>query len=273
MSNYATTYNINQTGDLYAIDASSNKAGLGNYASATGTSINAPVNYRFLKLFTGLDNEFIFYIKNIDRKPIQLHGQTIMANLTNRETQAKIVAKKCQILDFDEGKVKLVVSAGEISSIQNGFLDLVFTYVNSQGLNLPLFVDQNLRPNYTVEVSDQTRNIPLTTSTGDTFVESDGFYYSSHLPGPGAYNKVNGMITLAVYATNYTGDFYIQGALEENPTENDWFNIILGTHTDEHYPYIGFDGIDPWTFRTNIKYLRAKFTQTQGTLDKVIIRV
>ena len=175
MSNYATTYNINQTGDLYAIDASGSKAGLGSYASAAGTTINSPVNYRFLKLFTGLDNEFIFYIKNIDRKPIQLHGQTIMANLTNRETQAKIVAKKCQILDFDEGKVKLVVSAGEISSIQNGFLDLVFTYVNSQGLNLPLFVDQNLRPNYTVEVSDQTRNIPLTTSTGDTFVESDGF--------------------------------------------------------------------------------------------------
>ena len=273
MSNYATTYNINQTGDLYAIDASSAKTGLGSYASTAGTTINAPVNYRFLKLFTGLDNEFIFYIKNIDRKPIQLHGQTIMANLTNRETQAKLVSKKCQIVDFDEGKVKFVVTSGEISAIQNGFLDLVFTYVNSQGLNLPLFVDQNLRPNYTVEVSDQTANIPLTTSTATSFTLSSGYYYSSNLPGPGAYNKVNGMITLAVYGTNYTGNFYIQGALEENPTENDWFNIILGTYTDEHYPYTSFTGIDPWTFRTNIKYLRTKFTQTQGTLDKVIIRV
>ena len=273
MSNYATTYNINQTGDLYAIDASSNKAGLGNYASAAGTSINAPVNYRFLKLFTGLDNEFFFYIKNIDRKPIQLQGQTITANLVSRETQVKLLSKKCQIVDYDEGKVRLVVTSGEINAIQNGFLDLVFTYVNPQGLNLPLFVDQNLRPNYTVEVSDQTQNIPLLSATADTFTLTDGFYYSSHLPGPGVFNKVNGMVTIAVYATNFTGNFYIQGSLEENPTESDWFNIILGTYTEEHYPYIDFSGIDPWTFRTNIKYIRAKYTQTQGTLDKVIIRV
>ena len=81
------------------------------------------------------------------------------------------------------------------------------------------------------------------------------------------------MVTLAVYSTNYTGNFFIQGSLEENPAETDWFNIILGTYTEEHYPYINQTGIDPWTFRTNIKYLRARFTQTQGTLDKVIIRV
>lgn len=277
MSNYATTYNINQQGDLYAIDATSNKAGLGNYASATGTTINSPVNYRFLKLFTGLDNEFLFYIKNIDRKPIQLQGQTITANIVNRENNAKLLSKKCQIVDYDEGKIKLVVTAGEMIAVQNGFLDLVFTYVNAQGLNLPLFVDQNLRPNYTIEVSDQTQNIPLLSAETTTFtsqvIGTDTFYFSSHLPGPGVFNKVNGMVTLAVYTTNYTGDFYIQGSLEENPTENDWFNIILGTYTMEHYPYINRTGIDPWTFRTNIKYLRTKFTQTQGTLDKVIIRV
>lgn len=273
MSNYATTYNINQTGDLYAIDATSNKVGLGQYVSANGTTINSPVNYRFLKLFTGLDNEFFFYIKNIDRKPIQLHGQTITANLVHRETQAKIVSKKCQIVDYDEGKVKLVITSGESQAIQKGFLDLVFTYVNPQGLNLPLFVDQNLRPNYTVEVSDQARNIPLLSASSTTFTLRDGFYYSSNLPGPGVFNKTNGMVTIAVYATNFTGDFYIQGSLEENPSDKDWFNIILGTYTEEHYPYINFTGIDPWTMRTNIKYLRSKHTQSQGTLDKVIIRV
>lgn len=277
MSNYATTYNINQTGDLYAVDATSSKVGLGKYASSTGTTINAPVNYRFLKLFTGLDNEFFFFIKNIDRKPIQLQGFTITANVVNRETQVKLLSKKCQIVDYDESKVKLVITSGEMSAIQNGFLDLVFTYVNSQGLNLPLFVDQNLRPNYTIEVSNQTQSIPLLSAETTTFVTrvegTDTYHYSSHLPGPGAKNKVNGMVTLAVYATNYTGNFFIQGSLEENPAETDWFNIILGTYTEEHYPYINQTGIDPWTFRTNIKYLRARFTQTQGTLDKVIIRV
>jgi hypothetical protein len=273
MSNYATTYNINQTGELYAVDASSNKVGLASYKSARGTTVNAPVNYRFLKLFTGLDNEFIFYIKNTDRKPIMLHGLTITANLIVRETGSKLLSKKCQIINYDEAQIKLVVTSGEISAIQDGFLDLVFTYVNSMGLNLPLFCDQNMRPNYTVEVDDSASKIPLTTSQSTTFTLLDGFYYSSHLPGPGYFNKINGMSTLALYTTNFTGQFYIQGALEENPTESDWFNIILGTHTEEFYPYTNATGVDPWTFRTNIKYFRAKFTKTQGSIDKIIIRV
>jgi len=273
MSNYATTYNINQTGDLYAVDASSNKVGLAKYKSARGTTVNSPVNYRFLKLFSGLDNEFIFYVKNTDRKPIMLQGLTITANLVNRETQAKIVSKKCQITDYDEGAVKLTITAGEINAMEAGFCDLVFTYVNSLGMNLPLFCDQNMRPNFTVEISDAINQIPLTSATADSFTSTDGFYYSSHLPGPGYFNKINGMSTIAVYATNYTGQFYIQGALEDNPTEADWFNITLGTYTEEFYPYANFSGIDPWTFRTNIKYLRTKFTQTQGSIDKIIIRV
>jgi hypothetical protein len=81
------------------------------------------------------------------------------------------------------------------------------------------------------------------------------------------------MVTIAVYTTNYTGEFYIQGTLFDNPTESDWFNIILGTNTEEFYPYIDHTGIDPWTFRTNIKFVRAQFTQTSGTLDKLIVRV
>ena len=273
MSNYGTTYNINQVGDLYTIESSGAKSGLAQYNSTRGTTVNAPLNYKFLKLFSGLDNELYFFVKNQDRKPIKLQGTVITANLVNRETGAKIVSKKCTIVDYELAQVRLVISASELSAIKNGYLDLIFTYVNDRGLNLPMFCDQNMRPNYTIEVSDDAQAIPLTTAETNVFSTNNNIYYSNILPASGYFNKLNSLVTIGVYATNYTGHFYIQGAIADNPAETDWFNIILGTYTEEFYPYIDFTGTDPWTFRTNIKYVRAMFTIDQGTVDKIVIRV
>ena len=66
MSNYGSTYNISQTGDLYQIEAHGAKTGLSKYAGAKGTTVNSPVNYRFLKLFRGFDNNFYMFIKDQD---------------------------------------------------------------------------------------------------------------------------------------------------------------------------------------------------------------
>lgn len=273
MSNYGSSYNISQSGDLYAVQANSNKIGLGKYSSARSTTVNSPLNYKHLKLFSGLDNELYFFVKNQDRKPISLHGMTILANLVNRETGAKIVSKKCQIIDYDQAQIKLIITAGEISTVKNGYFDLVFTYVNELGLNMALYCDTNMRPNHTVEVSDQASNIPLTTAETNVFLSNGDYNYSNLLPSSGYFNKPNSIVTIAMYATDYTGHFYIQGAIADNPTESDWFNIILGTYTEEFYPYIDFTGVDPWTFRTNVKYVRAKWNAEQGTVDKVVVRV
>lgn len=273
MSNYGTTYNISQTGDLYTLDGASAKVGLAQYNSTRGTTVNSPVNYRFLKLFQGFDNEFFFFIKNQDRKPIMLQGIVINASVIDRLTRNTVLNKHCIVTDYDLGSIKLVLTSAETASMETGHFDVVFSYTNSQGLTLPLYCDLNMRPNYTLEVSDQAGAVPLTTQDTEEFISNNGMYTSGILPGPGYYDKLHTMVTIAVYATNYTGDFYIQGTLFDNPTESDWFNIILGTNTEEQYPYSNFTGIDPWTFRTNIRFIRAQFTQDSGTLDKLVVRV
>lgn len=273
MSNYGTTYSINQSGDLYTLDNTNAKSGLSKYKSSRGTTVNSPLNYRFLKLFRGYDNELFFYIKNQDRKPIMLHGMTINVSLIDRPTGSTIVNKKTIIEDFEEGYIKVVFTAGETVSLSQGLYDLVFSYTNNLGLTLPLFCDLNMRPNYTVEVNEDATPSILTTAQTSEFILNNEFYYSGILPASGYFNKLNSMVTIAVYCTNFTGKFWIEGTLSDNPTESDWFNIILGTYTQEFFPYENFNGVDPWTFRTNIKYIRSKFTQESGTLDKVVIRV
>jgi len=277
MSNYGTTYNINQTGELYALEDHGSAPGLGKYASAKGTAVNSPVNYRFLKLFRGFDNEFFFFVKNQDRKPIMLHGTTMQVSLIDRGDRSTVISKKAIITDYDAGSVKVVITSGESGLFSQGLYDLVFSYTTDQGLVVPMYCDLNMRPNYTVECSEEGDALPLTTQINDSFttqvINTDTYYYSSALRATGYYNKPNGLITIAVYGTGYTGNFWVQGALSENPLESDWFDITLGTYTQPFYPYNGHTGIDPWTFRTNVKYIRTKHTQPTGTLDKVIVRV
>lgn len=277
MANYGTTYNINQEGDIFTLQDHGSSPGLGKYASSKGTSVNSPLNYRFLKIFRGFDSQFFFFVKNQDRKPIMLQGVTVNASFINRVDRSTVVSKKAIITDYDAGSIKVILTVGESALFSQGLYDLVFSYTNDVGLVLPLYCDTNMRPNFTVECSEEGDALPLTTQINDTFttqvIDTVTYYFSSALKATGYFNKPNGLVTLAVYGTGYTGNFWVEGALSQNPTEGDWFNITLGSYTEPFYPYIALTGIDPWTFRTNVNYIRTKHTQPTGTLDKIIVRV
>ena len=90
----------------------------------------------------------------------------------------------------------------------------------------------------------------------------------------GWYGYPDGLHTIAIYLRNFIGRIFIEGTLESNPTECDWFPIKLHEHQKEHYieyplePYneTGYDGGDSgiysYTFKTNVLYLRARVWRT-----------
>lgn len=272
-NNYGTSYNINQSGELYTLQDHSVKTGLAQYTSTRGTTVNAPVNQRNLKLFRNLDNELFFFVKNQDRKPVFLQNLTVNASLIHRETQSVIVSKRCTVIDFELGSIKLAIRSGDIANLSESYCDLVFTYTNDMGLVLPLFVDQNLRPNFTVEISNDASAVPLTTQTVSTFVTNGDYDYSGVINGPSWYNKPNGLITFAVYPDNFTGDFFMQGTTSMAPAEDDWFDIELQTQYYNFY-FEQHTDIEPFSIVSNLRYLRAKIDNTgQGKIDKIVVRV
>lgn len=273
MSNYSTSYNIGQSGDLYTLQDHGTKTGLSQYTSTRGTTVNAPTNYRKLKLFKGLDNEFFFFVKNQDRKPIALHNITIQATLVYRETNAAVVSKACLITDHELASVRLVILASETNGINTGLCDLVLTYTTSQGLVLPLFTDLNMRPNFAVEVTEDAAPVPLRSQVITDFHTNGDFDYSSILTGPSFYGKHTCLVTFGVYTTNYTGRFVMQGTASNSPAESDWFDLVLGNGL-EYYDFTSATGIEPFSFQSNLKFLRAKIDNTgSGTVDKIVVRV
>lgn len=75
------------------------------------------------------------------------------------------------------------------------------------------------------------------------------------VPGDSYYGYTDGIHTVAVYGRNFTGRIRIQGTLATNPTDDDWFNILLnGTPYKDYTDYTGVEG---FTFTANLVFLRA----------------
>lgn len=273
MSNYSTSYSINQSGDLYALGDSGIATGQAQYGGSRGTTINAPVNYRKAKIFRGLDSELLFYVKNQDRKPIMLSGMDLHATLVNRETGGAIVKRKLDILDPIAGLCRLVFRAVDINGLDKQVCDLVLTYTNDRGLVLPLYTDLNMRPNLAVEISHDAQQVPLKTQINETWIPNQDYTYGSIMYGPTYYGKSNGLVTLAVYVSGYSGKFFLQGTTAIEPQDDDWFDIELGVQNYYHM-FNGETGIEAFNFQSNIMFFRGKWELTgNGTVDKLLIRL
>jgi hypothetical protein len=69
-----------------------------------------------------------------------------------------------------------------------------------------------------------------------------------------------GIHTVAVYGDNLSGRIIIQGTLATTPTEDDWFNILIGGLP--YKDYTSFTGVEGFTFIANLVFLRAKLDRT-----------
>ena len=275
MSNYSTSYNISQTGDLYTLEDHGTSRGLAQYTSTRGTTVNSPTNYRNLKLFRNYDHEYFFFVKNQDRKPIFLSGLQVTASIVDRETQNIVFTNKCITIDPELGSCKLILRSGETANLDDGYYSLVLSYVNSMGLVQPLYTDLNMRPNFTIEVTNEGTAQPIQTQHLVTFYDDNitNFRYSQRIAGPAYFGKKGGLVTLGIYATGYTGKFFLQGTTAEQPEDGDWFDLDIGMVT-AFYQFVQFTGIEPFNVQSNLKYLRVKVEDLGvGSVDKVVIRV
>lgn len=83
----------------------------------------------------------------------------------------------------------------------------------------------------------------------------------------GYYSAPDGLHTITIHLANFTGRFYLEGTLETDPSEDDWFYVHLTGGT----PYVqypqdpnnptgedgGDTGVDAYTFLGNFVFLRA----------------
>jgi hypothetical protein len=238
---------------------------------------NRPMNNRIIKAHKGVTNEIFFNIRNRDRKMQNVFSDTLRAFIINPTTKTRILSRVLEHTS-DVGKVKLVISEGDIANLQSGLYQIYITRSQDEIQDRPVFTDQNSNIRFDLEISDQIGLQPIATQEDATFLQTGNTvlgdaantFVSSALSGNQDRNFAEARHTLAVYPNSYTGQVTIQGSClsatpDSDDDSQDWFNILnmdISSSSNIHHK----------SFQVNANWIRIVSKPTSGTLSKVILR-
>jgi hypothetical protein len=192
-----------------------------------GTTYFAPHNYKPVVIYTSLDSDIEFFVRDSDRKPVNLNGKTFVAQVVDRISGNVRLTETLIPVDYETSNLVMRISQDDTVDLEEGLYDLIITYTNPQSRTFGLMSDQNARISFVLEVKENPLPNLRESVTLATFTTMSGAYYTSRTAGTAQSFNRDGTNTCAVYMTDYTGVFYAQGTLELAPTESDWFTIQL----------------------------------------------
>jgi len=237
---------------------------------------NAKVYDRMIKVFKGVSNPITFTFKNEDQKSQTITSRTYEFNLIDSENSKSVLTRNLTILDdgstvTTKGQAKVILTEGDLLSLDAKFYNYAIREVKSDQSREVTFADTGYNASGSIELisgayPDFAESISVTFSdmSGATTRKTSGNIYAR----PGQNNN-SALHTIAVYWTNFTGNFKIQGALSSSPENTDWFTIEdadLTTQAD--ITYYNFTGV--WE-NVRFTYDRDSGTTT-GSLDKLLYR-
>lgn len=240
-----------------------------------GTTYYGSQNHKPLIAYESVTNDFEFFVIDNSRKPVSLANKSFKAIIVNRTTKTSVITKTLVATNTDTGSVLLRLTESDLGKLSPALYDLTITYTDSDALVFGLYSDQNSRLTYVLEVKTNPASSITPSSIDDSF--SGAQDKSSAFIGTAQTQNSDGTNTVVAYFTNFTGTFYAQGSLEQNPTANtDWFQIQLNPgDAEDGWQLTNYTGLEPFTFDGMFMWVRFTYIAdagNQGTLDKVLYR-
>jgi hypothetical protein len=111
---------------------------------------------------------------------------------------------------------------------------------------------------------------------------------SNKLRGDGYYGRADGLHTISWNVENFHGSISVQGTLETDPIDSDWFTVDINNLGDfvivdttgalvtggssDTFTYNGDTITKSFNFKANVVWIRVKiFDWTDGTVNSVIL--
>jgi hypothetical protein len=240
---------------------------------------NRPMNLRTLQAHKGLNNEIFFTIRNRDRKLQNVFSDTLRAYLLEPKTKRRVMSRLLSHTS-DIGKVKLLLTAGDLLDIPAGLYHLYITRSNVEDVDLPLYNDQSNNIRFDINITDQAGTEPVATQENISFVQSGNTllgdtsnnFVSSAFLGNLEKNFSNAQHTIAIYTQTYTGNIKIQASClvsvpDSDDTSKDWFDVAT-------LPLTNFTGVKYNTFQVNCNWIRVvHYPDTpESAINKILLR-
>lgn len=205
---------------------------------------NLPMNENRFKLFKNSTSIIQFIVRNNDRKPINLIGKELFITINDEFNSKTLLHKRLQIVNPKMGQVKLVTHPEEVKCFPIARLTFNVSIIEDGHLRL-LHLDQAETARGFLDVQEGTWIGPKPTQMCRVFspvlqVTNPPTYrfFSTPFAGPAQVSNVEGLQTISINASNYTGKISIYGSLETavpTNTSYDWFPISINDETTYDY--------------------------------------
>jgi len=235
---------------------------------------NYPMIQYDIKLYKGVTNTLDFLIRNNDRKPIKLVDYQIMVDIQNTNLPIGsppqvLLSKQAIITDEISGKAQLLLAPGDIGNWNTGFYTYAVRTVDGQGRQEYLYTDvnKNAQGQFQLLETISASLSPAKEILGGDFTptplaEYRTIYVTGSIPGDAQMQQANGTHTLAIYLTDFTGKFYVEGSLSnDSPQPSQWFSIPLAVSVAGSVNLIEQSGVKQFTFLGNYYWVRFKYTK------------
>ena len=221
----------------------------------------------------GYTSNVTFHVRDENKKIKNVAGLNLVARLYNVDQTVLLIEKPLLNTDLAKGIATLVFTPNDIQDFEPGLYNLYISMGNQQN-NTVLYNNRTYDTNLTVEILQggsisyiaQDISLFYPTTEADVTISEAVEAQASQLLNRG------GLATIAVYATAFTGNLYLDGTLELHPnSQTNWFSIPL-YWSQPQYTYDNFTGIDPHNFMCFANFVRFRIQTTSGTIDKILFR-
>jgi hypothetical protein len=233
---------------------------------------NYPVNRTDFRLVRGVVNEIIFFVRDIDRKPVSLAAaDSLTINIVDPHAETLLMSRDLTVFDLAKGIYQLSTLPSEMDTWPTGPLRWSIAHNRQSAGIVLLWTDLNYSPFSSLRVTDSPTPGPTPTKTlawSEFSPLINGKYYSSSLVGAAQDGYVNGMQSFVVSLVDFTGAIQIDATLVSQPTtdEGDWFEV-------DHIDYTALTGNTVIDVQGNYLWLRMVVTMTSGALTQVTYKV
>lgn len=245
---------------------------------------NYPVLRTDFRLVRGVTNEVVFFIRDIDRKPVStVSGDSLTINIVDPKTQTLLMTRAFTVFDLSKGIYQFTTLPAEMDTWPTGPLRWSVSYTRASGGTILLWTDMDYSPYSNLYITElptpgpsPTVTIPwdefglLTSDPSWNTLPCPCNYYYGPLAGAAQDGYLNGVQTFVPSMVGFTGTIEIDAALVAQPDMSaespDWFSVDSTTYSD-------FTGNDTYNITGNYLWLRIMVTVTSGSVTQVAYKV
>lgn len=254
----------------------------GVYPNITDTTSNKR-NYTMfnnkITLYKNSTQVILLEIRSITRKLLAVTGQDFYINVMNRLTGELSCRKLADTTpDPANGRLSFTFCPFDLVNLSQGNYSFSISTIDTNGIETFLYLDHEGGATGDCEVLDKA--LPtfcpsiLVDDFNDLVYNHEHYQVSGMSPGDGQFNYSDGQMTAAVYCTNFTGTFYIDGSVASIPGDQDWFSVLISEQYGS-WPFCNFTGIESFQMTGALQWIRFRYKADRlncGTIDKVLYR-